>query len=405
MSDEEFEDDLEKLFDHGQQLWLLGAGASFDAKLPLMDGLTRRVLGTIATTSISDANDIALTVGDLFSTIQGQIGDKATIEGILDHLSDYASMARRGNGSVTIPIIKGNASKATDLSLRFDALMAVRGQILSEIRETIRWGYVHATEPEKRVSGTPGCSIVDIDPHLKFVDALFGELLAARERRLRPVEFFTTNYDTLIEDALSLRGIPYVDGFRGGAVGYWDHSVYPDAAEVGSGLRANVTKIHGSIDWALAPDQRIIRRRIGDLYPGGGDGREVLIYPQATKYEFVRREPFDSLFQRFRAVLTRNVAQVLFICGYGFGDEHVDRELEEALARHGSQLTVVAFSQQRSEKLKAWGERTFGERLYVLSEEGAWCGAKGPYLKRDQRRDWWRFDGMTALVRSGGRSA
>jgi SIR2-like domain len=281
--------------------------------------------------------------------------------------------------------------------------MAVRAQILGEIRETIRWGYVHAPSPADRLSGKSGKSIVEIAPHLQFMEALFDGLLAARDRRLRPVEFFTTNYDTLIEDALALRGIPYVDGFRGGAVGYWDHSVYLDSGDTGSGLRANVTKIHGSIDWALTQDQKIVRRRIGDVYPSGGDGGEVLIYPQATKYEFVRREPFDSLFQRFRSVLTRNAAQVLFVCGYGFGDEHVNRELEEALARIGSQLTLVALTQQRGDRLTKWGARSFGERVYVLSEDGAWCGNDGPYLKG--AKNWWTFEGMTALVRRGGRAA
>ena len=109
------------------------------------------MVSSIATVSISDSNGVALSVGDLFTTIQGQIGDKATIEGILDHLSDYASMARRGNGSVIIPILKSKTSKPTDLSLGFDALMAVRGQILSEIRETIRWGYCPTSAPVRQI--------------------------------------------------------------------------------------------------------------------------------------------------------------------------------------------------------------------------------------------------------------
>lgn len=402
MSDAEFEQELEKLFDHGQQMWLLGAGASVASKLPLMADLTARVTSTLDTQPLPSCNGNPLNAGDIFGTIRAQIGNEATIEGILDHVADYASMARRGSGSVSIPILKEN-NKATSTEIRFDTLMALRGLVLREIRETIRWGYVHQSGFATSEIGEAGSSIVDISPHLEFVDALFKNLLAARERRLRPVEFITTNYDTLIEDALSLRCIPYVDGFRGGAVGFWDQGIYPDPMDSGTGLRANITKIHGSIDWAISPDQRIIRRRIGDLYPDGSDGQEVLIYPQATKYEFVRREPFDSLFQRFRSLLMRNIPQVLFICGYGFGDDHVDLELEEALSRPGSQLTIVAFSQKRNGKLENWGTRSFGERVYVLSEDGAWCGSKGPFLSNSTSRTWWTFKGMTELVRQGGR--
>jgi SIR2-like protein len=401
MIDADFEDDLEKLFGHGQQLWLLGAGASFGSKLPLMNGLTERVIGSLETKKLPVEG--SYTVADLLRAVRNEIGGSVTIEGILDHLSDFGSMARRSDNPISIPVVNTSGG-SIGASLRFDTIMSVRADILGEIRQTIRWGYVHSENSDECISGSAGRSIVEIAPHLKFVDAIFSGVLAARERRLRPVEFFTTNYDTLIEDALALRGISYVDGFRGGAVGFWDPTVYPESVDNPTSVRASVTKIHGSIDWASTSEQRIVRRRIGDLYPSDGEGGEVLIYPQATKYEFVRREPFDSLFQRFRTVLSRRSAQVMFICGYGFGDEHVNRELEEALALFGGQLTVVVMSKERSGLLVQWASRSFGERLYVLCEDGAWCGTEGPYLGAEPR-DWWTFEGMTNLVRRGGRLA
>lgn len=402
MLDPAFEERLEKLFDHGYHVWFLGAGASVESHLPLMNGLTARVFDKLESGEISKECD--LTIGELLDSIRNQIGESANIENILDHLSDFASMAYRSNGHVFFPIVKTASSRETFKykRLRYDELMSVRAKILAEIRESIRWGYVHDDDPSKRRSGQIGQSIVDVGPQLEFVEALFGGLFAARERRLRPVEFVTTNYDTLIEDALALYGIPYVDGFRGGAVGYWDATVYPDPDGTSSGVRASVTKIHGSIDWALTEAQRIVRRRIGDTYPSG-DGREVLIYPQGTKYEFVRREPFDSLFQRFRAILGRQASQVLFVCGYAFGDDHVNREFEEALARPGSQLTMVAFSRYRVDILKRWGERSFGERVYVLTEDGAWCGTEGPY--ETGNRNLWRFSEVIKLLQQGGRLA
>ena len=47
-------EELSKLFSHGQQMWLLGAGASFESNLPLVKGLTERVRNKLAGASFED---------------------------------------------------------------------------------------------------------------------------------------------------------------------------------------------------------------------------------------------------------------------------------------------------------------------------------------------------------------
>ena len=189
----------------------------------------------------------------------------------------------------------------------------------------------------------PEDPILCIDHHVSFINVLFGLLRAGRELRVQPIEFFTTNYDTLIEDALAFQAVPYTDGFCGGAVAHWDPSTMDGSNSDQKSPRAKVTKIHGSIDWTRLGD-RIIRRRISDAYPEGQT--DLLIYPQALKYELTKREPFDTLFAQLRKALNRTSPQVLFVCGYGFGDEHIDQEICFALSREDSQLTLVAFSQK-----------------------------------------------------------
>ena len=142
---------------------------------------------------------------------------------------------------------------------------------------------------------------------------------------------------------LRWKAIAYHDGFRGGAVAYWDATINDGSTEPDDVVRASVTKIHGSIDWVQVGG-RIVRRRIIDSYPEGHT--DLLIYPQALKYDLAQREPFDTLFQRFRTSLNRRLPQVLLVCGYGFEDDHVDREMELALKREDSQLTIIACSQK-----------------------------------------------------------
>jgi hypothetical protein len=92
-----------------------------------------------------------------------------------------------------------------------------------------------------------------------------------------------------------------------------------------------VIKLHGSIDWHLGEDDRVWRVRDGDLYPKKIS--RVLIYPQSTKYLATQRDPFAAQFDLFRRALGAREENVLATCGYSFGDEHINQEIELALQR------------------------------------------------------------------------
>ncbi len=401
---EDLIEDLSKLFSHGQQMWLLGAGASFESNLPLVKGLTERVRHKLAEDPFEDGEHPDTTIGHVIDGLRADISPSATIEDILDHLADHLSMARRSASKMaTVRVLAPGAPAAEPDSqeFKFEELEFVRTRILQVVRDTLRWGYVHADDPAETMEGSPETPILRIDHHEMFIHVLFTELRAGRQLRVQPIEFFTTNYDTLIEDALALKEVAYSDGFRGGAVAYWDPSKNDESATRQDGVRATVTKIHGSIDWARVGEQ-IVRRRISDPYPEGET--DLLIYPQALKYDLTQREPFDNLFYGFRTSLNRSLPQVLFVCGYGFGDDHVDQEMELALKKADSQLTLIAFSQKRDGKPANWQEQEFGERVYTITEDGIWRGSEGPFLEPSdgQLRDWWTFTGMTSFLRNPG---
>ncbi len=173
-------------------------------------------------------------------------------------------------------------------------------RILTWIAETIRWGYKPAKPdgtPEE--IGTLENRIVIIENHSAFVSALFNRSQAGIAERRRAVRLFTTNYDTLLEDALALGGFSYWDGFSGGAVAYRSHRYGDEEPNLRD--RAHVIKLHGSIDWHLGEDERVWRVRDGDLYPKKIS--RVLIYPQSTKYLATQRDPFAAQFDLFRRSL------------------------------------------------------------------------------------------------------
>ncbi len=246
---EDLIEDISKLFSHGQQMWLLGAGASFESNLPLVKGLTERVRHKLAQAPFEGDERPDTTIGHVIEGLRVDIGATATIEDILDHLADHLSMARRGASKIaTVRVLAPGAPEAEAGSeqFKFEELEFVRARILVVIRDTLRWGYVHSDDPAEIREGLPDSPILRIDHHEKFLDVLFTELRAGRQLRVQPIEFFTTNYDTLIEDALALKEVAYSDGFRGGAVAYWDPSKNDGSATRQDGVRARYRVVHAA---------------------------------------------------------------------------------------------------------------------------------------------------------------
>ena len=109
-----------------------------------------------------------------------------------------------------------------------------------------------------------------------------------------PIELFTVNYDTLIEEALEAVAAPYFDGFVGSKRGRFRAELVEatDPARPGA-LPASfvrVWKLHGSITWEVERDtsqHRVVR--LGHPAP---PGRAAAIYPSDEKYDASRRVPF-----------------------------------------------------------------------------------------------------------------
>lgn len=392
MTDEavDIAEQFEKHLNSPNQTWLLGAGISFNANIPLMYPLTERVLEKAKAHFAADGDATAV-----LDFIQGDCAKDAHIETYLTHLSDIISLAERShNKSFTLDGTAVGKSKLVEVHLR----------LLELISEIVRWGYRAASGDEEMLEGKPGESIVTSGEHEEFVKAIFGSNRAGLEDLRGAVELFTTNYDTLIEDALALHRIPHADGFTGGGVAFWNGYSDLDARRV----KAVVTKLHGSIDWfrSNVSPSHLLRRRFGDTYPKG-DGGAVMIYPQATKYLNAQVDPFSSLFNRFRNRLANGKDHSLMVCGYSFGDEHINADIEIAMSASGSQLNLIAFSNEMPdgalpETLSNWLNSSLGERIYVASSKGITRGTSGPFWSSEGgSRDWWTFSGATKLIANG----
>ncbi len=180
---ENFEDQLENLKNHldaSQQNWLFGAGISFDAKIPLMYPLTKRVEKIIDENG-SDSDK------SILAALKKDLDDGSHIEHYLSHLGDLIAIAERS---------KDKSATLDNEKCTVSSLKTAYTAIIKAIGEIVRYGF------KGDEIGTAENPIVEIEYHLNFVEALFSNRSNLESRS--KITFFTTNYDTLLEDALAL---------------------------------------------------------------------------------------------------------------------------------------------------------------------------------------------------------
>lgn len=145
---------------------------------------------------------------------------------------------------------------------------------------------------------------------------------ASSAARSMPVELFTTNYDLLFEQALEHVGVPYFDGFVGSNRPFFDAAAV-DRDELPSRW-CRLWKLHGSINWRRGSDGSVYRTFVDDT------ASPSLIHPSHLKYDESRKMPYLAMIDRFRLFLRKRRA-TLVLCGYSFGDEHLEDVLLQEL--------------------------------------------------------------------------
>ncbi len=172
-----------------------------------------------------------------------------------------------------------------------------------------------------------------------------------RPLNLRRANFFTLNYDTLIEKAADAEGAILVDGF----VGTLRRIFRPESYDLDFYFPAQTTegrvhrfdralhlyKLHGSITWhRCAADWENPYGLFATFYNQETPEDDVLIYPSPLKYGQALDLPYSELFRRFGSAIAQPQS-VLFTVGYGFGDEHVNALIRQALAIPSFTLVVI----------------------------------------------------------------
>jgi hypothetical protein len=174
---------------------------------------------------------------------------------------------------------------------------------------------------------------------------------------------FTTNYDRYIEEGADVAGLRLIDRFVGTLAPVFRASrLDVDLHYNPPGIRgeprylegvARFTKLHGSIDWVDC-HKAILRfglpfgaEEINPYLraPGldGADAMKLMIYPNAAKDRETAEYPYVELFRDFAAAICRPNS-TLVTYGYSFGDEHINRVIEDMLTIPSAHLVIISYS-------------------------------------------------------------
>lgn len=259
-------------------LIVLGSGASAPYELPSMDGLAEEIRKS--DTVISDPNYSA------FCTAVNNSG----LEGAID----------------TVNLLP---------------------ETLKEIRRVV-WETVNEKD------------LLYFDQHLidppKALVELIRKVLAPTPNK---VAIVTTNYDRLAEYAADGVGATTVTGFEGSLIKKLE---LPSTSLKTKRTRArervvDIWKVHGSLDWFVAPDGKVVAFPLTRTIPN--DFQPLIVPPGKEKYSSTHDEPYRTIIAEADNAFVQAGA---YLCvGYGFNDEQIQPKLLAQISK-GKPIVILA---------------------------------------------------------------
>lgn len=212
----------------------------------------------------------------------------------------------------------------------------------------------------------------------------FAEWIQYASRK-HAIEVFTTNYDYLFEIGFESKNLSYFDGFVGGYKPFFDPISVENDQLIPQWTR--LWKLHGSLGWGYdSQEKRIIRsREIND--------DSIVIYPSMLKYDDSRKQPYTSYIDRLSTFLKKEDG-VLFVCGYSFGDEHINDVMMNALAQSkSSTIIALVFDTELNENSASIKIGKRSNRIMVCGNRHALIGGKFAEwnLKREPAKEDFEF--------------
>lgn len=208
----------------------------------------------------------------------------------------------------------------------------------------------------------------------RFPDLLPHVSLARWIRRIdrqTAVEIFTTNYDTLLERSLEADEVPVFDGFVGSREPYFAPSSLTRDGMAPGRAWTRLWKLHGSVTWALSNSGLGVR-----VVRGAESATGELILPSLLKYDESRKQPYLSMLDRLGRVLNSPQDFILVAAGFGFGDQHINEVIFEALDANPRMHVFALSYDEIDDKHPLFEPAQRHSNLIVFGPSGAIVGGR-----------------------------
>jgi hypothetical protein len=166
--------------------------------------------------------------------------------------------------------------------------------------------------------------------HEKDASLYYGKIIDFQKIYGHPLHIFSLNYDKCIEIQCTEIGINR--GFNNNHIWDWKNFVYDEATEDGIYLY----KLHGSIDWAWTSDG-FVEEVDKSVY---GDDSAIIF---GTSYKLQYLDPFLFLVYEFRRRTLENTTKIILCIGYSFNDEHINGILGQSLKADNERIIIAVY--------------------------------------------------------------
>ena len=143
------------------------------------------------------------------------------------------------------------------------------------------------------------------------------------------MDIVTTNYDCVLEYALSKSNYNFTDGFTGRAFSKFN----PEAFEKRQII--NLIKVHGSLNWFSDENGDILYL---PSMPAADKLKYCMVLPTRNKYDEAFEEPYRTLIGKSDNVIAN--AGSFLVVGFGFNDKHLTPKVDNRI-RAGTPIVII----------------------------------------------------------------
>jgi hypothetical protein len=297
------------IFKNNEIVILLGAGASVDAGIPHSADMIQRLENLIRDEDKWQDfqelyNYVRSSIYHSFG-IQGRFGTDVnynieTLVNTLDELTkkqEHTLYPFVGAWNPTLVELAGS---------EFYFIKDLKGNILHELRG--KWLEL----PNKELA------------------AYYKGLIAFKTDYQYPLRVFGLNYDLCLETACEQEDLEIELGFN--EERKWDWRQFTDT-NPDETPDIYYYKLHGSTNWQYDPDDRLT---FTDAPNTIDDDKAAIIFGTSIKLQY--RDPFLFLVYEFRKWILE--CKLLICVGYSFGDEHINKIIQQALSLNKERLLL-----------------------------------------------------------------